>query len=153
MTQDEVDEVRMRVTIHWVRGLLKKGVLQLGTVPKHHLWFPADDVNIYELRQGNAPPSSDRPRHLKKLELWLDPDVPGEIREFVRMEGGLDKYIESKLHEAGKELTPNEVAEVRNRAIANFCKTRKNMRHMVAGSIYDNAFRDRPKQIIKVVPA
>jgi hypothetical protein len=133
MKQDDVDEIRMRVTIHWVRGLLKSGVMTLTTVRPHHLWFPVDDLGVYELRQGNAPSNPDRPRHLRGLELWLDPNVPQSVREYVRMGGGMDQLIEDRLETMDRELTSNEVQSIRMLAIANFCKKLAHPKRMVVG--------------------
>ena len=48
--------------------------------PVRHLWFPEDNVNRYELRLGNPPADSDRPRHLRGLQLVIDiRDIPQDV--------------------------------------------------------------------------
>jgi hypothetical protein len=37
-----------------------------------HIWYPTVDTEVYELRDGNAPADSDRPIHLRGLDLWID---------------------------------------------------------------------------------
>ena len=43
---------------------------------RYHLWFPTDDVQVYQLRPGNAPADQDRPRHMQGYTLAVDPLCP-----------------------------------------------------------------------------
>lgn len=147
MNQAQVDEVRMRVTIHWVRGMMLRGMGGvLAMVPKHHLWFPVDDIENYELRHGNAPVDSMRPKYLRKLSLWLEPDISPDTREFVRPGGTIDRMVEEWLAESDEATNvvwrPGRKAYVRTdsdpfrshayrcRVIAEFCKRKFNPTEM-----------------------
>jgi len=134
MTQADIDEVRLRVTLNWVRGLMIMGEA-LPVVGPRHLWFPKDDTAIYELREGNAPPNSARPTHLKFRDLWVEPNVSEAVRQYVRPGGGLDVYIEEKanfIKEAGRpQISPDEQAAIRARCIAEFCKKATHPRRLI----------------------
>lgn len=41
-----------------------------------HLWFPENDARVYELRDGNPPADSERPDHLRRIDLVVDPTAP-----------------------------------------------------------------------------
>ncbi len=73
LNQNKVDEVRLRVIRAYVQTnmeWLQEG-REIDKKPKH-LWFPDNDVNKYELREGNAPADQDRPKHLRGLKLHVD---------------------------------------------------------------------------------
>lgn len=75
--QRGVDEIRIRV----YKAVLNTCIKRLargygyrdGVGEKLHLWFPEDRATKYELRKGNAPAPSERPRHLRRLQLEIDP--------------------------------------------------------------------------------
>ena len=73
VNQERVDIVRMRV----MSALVQQGIWDVENgmpwVPTiQHLWFPADNVNEYELKPGAGPPRQERPRHLRDIDLELD---------------------------------------------------------------------------------
>lgn len=73
LTQPRVDWVRLRV-LSAVLGTLAEQAAA-GRRPDfgvRHLWFPEDNVNHYELRRGNPPSPSDRPKHMKNIDLVID---------------------------------------------------------------------------------
>lgn len=51
----------------------------------YHLWFPKDDIRVYALRRGNPPPDSERPVHLRGLDLVVDPcEVKPRVLDAIR---------------------------------------------------------------------
>jgi len=81
LRQDRVDLVRARAFCGLITGasqLAKLGRDYGLKLVIHHLWFPEDNVNEYELRVGNPPPDNERPKHLRRLVLWIDPLNPPE---------------------------------------------------------------------------
>ena len=135
VTQAEVDEVRTRVTLTWVRAMLQAGE-DPSKMEQKYLWFPRDDVEAYELRDGNAPGNSDRPAHLRFLELWMDPKVNQEVKNFLAPGGGLDTYVlekvDQKSEDRGKRLTDLEQQIVITWAIASYSKKMMNPSRIVA---------------------
>lgn len=74
--QHAVDVIRLSI-MSAVLGTCVSAV-QAGREPDlsvRHIWFPEDDMSKYELRRGNPPPDCDRPKHLKRLSLEIDPNV------------------------------------------------------------------------------
>ena len=76
LTQFQIDIVRLRVCkavtdVHMeeVRQKAFKGI------PSRYVWFPENNVNEYQLRMGNPPSDRDRPKHLKRFKLEIDPVV------------------------------------------------------------------------------
>jgi hypothetical protein len=72
--QKGIDVVRMRVLKVIIDNailLLHKGSTKIDLRVKH-LWFPENNLNIYELREGNPPPDSERPKHMRGFRLELD---------------------------------------------------------------------------------
>jgi hypothetical protein len=69
LNQRRVDIVRMRI----IRAVLDS-LVEFGPSGDRykHVWFPNDEINVYELREGNAPADSVRPKHLKRLDLSID---------------------------------------------------------------------------------
>lgn len=73
LTQDRIDEVRLRVMRAWAQTNIKwLANDKKPDLKAKHLWFPRDDINEYQLRTGNAPPNFDRPRHLRGFDLFID---------------------------------------------------------------------------------
>jgi hypothetical protein len=73
LNQEQVDFVRMRV-LKAVVDQAYEDTLE-GRCPDlsvRHVWFPHDNVNIYELRDGPAPVRSLRPKRLRSLDLEID---------------------------------------------------------------------------------
>lgn len=75
-----------------------------------HLWFPEDDIRVYELRDGNPPADSRRPRHLKGLKLEVDakagipPRILAQIRASPTMSAAFDSSVQASLDEIMCEL-------------------------------------------------
>lgn len=72
-----VDVTKMRVIAAMAAAALDD--FNAGRVPDigvHHLWFPTDNVNAYELRRGNPPHRKDRPRHMRDIDLVVDVMAP-----------------------------------------------------------------------------
>jgi len=75
-----VDYIRFRIIQALVNGQLKR--MQLPPVHEQylekpdlgvkHIWFPEDNMDRYELREGNPPADVDRPPHLRGLDLEID---------------------------------------------------------------------------------
>lgn len=89
VSQWEIDVVRMRVLYATINSALmhvNKG-LPFDLKPKH-LWFPKDEIQIYELRHGNPPSDSDRPKHLRGMELVVNLfDPPRRLLELLKEQG------------------------------------------------------------------
>lgn len=73
----DIDLVRMRV----MRACLstEKQRVADGHAPDYgprYVWFPDDNIDIYELHRGNPPPDSRRPKHLRGIDLWVDLTTP-----------------------------------------------------------------------------
>ncbi len=75
LTQFTVDCIKLRVLkVMADRGRrdLARGK-ELGAYSKvQHLWFPEPYADNYEARQGNPPPDSARPKHMRGIDLVLD---------------------------------------------------------------------------------
>ena len=74
LNQFQVDIVRLRICkaltdVHMAEQ--REG--KFKGIPSRHVWFPEDNVNSYELRDGNPPSDTDRPKHLRRYKLALDP--------------------------------------------------------------------------------
>jgi hypothetical protein len=78
LTQARVDVVRVRVLAAETRRILsdqQHSDKELEPVfAVKHLWFEDNNVNKYSLREGNPPPDSERPTHMRCLDLVVDPD-------------------------------------------------------------------------------
>lgn len=74
LNQERVDVVRMYVLRACIGTCLKmvqhKQPSNVRAI--RHLWFTNDNINEYELRDGNPPPDSKRPKHLRGLSLEID---------------------------------------------------------------------------------
>jgi hypothetical protein len=82
LSQSQVDKVRTRVVIACLISAVEQGKRKL---PVQHLWFPEDRETKYELRAGNAPADSDRPRHLRRLHLAIDlGEIPPTVVDAVK---------------------------------------------------------------------
>ncbi len=73
LSQGKIDEVRLRVIRAYAQTNVK-WIAEGGEPDKKpkHLWFPGNDVNVYEMREGNAPADQDRPKHLRGYKLHVD---------------------------------------------------------------------------------
>lgn len=89
--QLEVDAVRMRIINARIQSLCKlaeRGMpIEDEDFNVQHVWFPdRNNINRYELRDGNPPSDSGRPRHLKKLDLVIDiTELPARIKDILKI--------------------------------------------------------------------
>ena len=85
LSQWEIDVVRMRVIKNTVDSMMtwaERGVTPDYTV--NHLWFPENNVNHYELRKGNPPSNSDRPKHLHGFSIEVDVlCIPERVQDLI----------------------------------------------------------------------
>lgn len=60
-----------------------------------HIWFPENDIRIYEMRFGNPPARCERPKHLKTLDLVIDPvTTPQRVLDRIKKDKKLkDKFM------------------------------------------------------------
>ena len=81
--------------------------------PVYHLWFPENDLRVYELRKGNPPPATERPRHLRSIDLVVDiTHLPRRIKDMIRKDpkrraiyqGTLEEYRIKKSWERQSEI-------------------------------------------------
>lgn len=110
LEQWKIDLVALRVKRAWAET--QKDNLRLRIAPNfapHHLWFKANDVRIYELREGNAPPDSERPKHLRRFNLTIDitdatmpPELLARLEERgLRVDGAWAELVRQSLSPAG----------------------------------------------------
>ena len=89
LSQEQVDFVRFRI----IKARVDSAVAlvtanQPVDLKVKHVWFPRNNINEYEMRDGNAPPNSMRPKHLRNLDLAVDLfDWPRAVKDILR-EGG-----------------------------------------------------------------
>ena len=93
LTQESVDFVRLRV----MRAISTNDLTPGEKLKVSHLWFPRDDVNAYELRMGNPPADSQRPKHLRRLRLEIDLST-GRLPETIVDKLPLNKRLEYRKH-------------------------------------------------------
>ena len=73
LNQQVIDIVRLRVDV----ARKQQAVIDQNRIlTKKYLWFPKNDCDKYELRDGNPPADVDRPKWLRGYKLWL---TDGEI--------------------------------------------------------------------------
>ena len=74
VSQYQIDFVRLRICKNLLNMHLAEAEAgRFNGFPPRHVWFPDDNVNKYELRDGNPPSDRDRPKHLRNLKIELDP--------------------------------------------------------------------------------
>ena len=86
LDQFQIDLVRLRVC----RALIDHAIYTqelgiFGGFPPQHIWFPDDNSNKYEIRDGWGPTNEDRPKHLKHYKLEIDPPAIVESKELKRI--------------------------------------------------------------------
>lgn len=97
LTQQHIDVIRLRVMSAWAKT--QTNFLAQGHAVDwnyKHLWFPENDLRIYEMRDGNAPPDSSRPQHLRGMELAIDirdPGVVSRLLKRVRDDAGIEQPL------------------------------------------------------------
>lgn len=99
--QQDVDLVRLRVMAAILQTELSR--YENGEKPNleaRHLWFPEDDIRVYSLRLGNAPPDSERPQHLRRLALEIDvTSLPDSIARVIDSDKTLRRVFDSSIRE------------------------------------------------------
>jgi hypothetical protein len=59
-----------------------------------HLWFPENNVNHYELREGNPPGDSQRPKHMRRFRIEIDIlCIPESIQKLLDEEQSLEGLV------------------------------------------------------------
>lgn len=95
LSKERVQGIRERVYGNLIVSMLKSG---MKSWPVSHLWFPRDTVNAYELRSGNPPSDSDRPKHMRGYNLVVhiqDYVVEGFRKQYEQL---TNEGSESELH-------------------------------------------------------
>lgn len=98
LSQREIDFVRMRVIsvlieayLVWLNGRDTHD----SPVAVHYLWFPEDNVNHYELRDGNPPSDADRPKHLRGFRLECDiEEIPRAVHDLIKEAESVEKELQ-----------------------------------------------------------
>lgn len=104
LSQWEIDIVRMRI----IQTLVAEYAMdvQAGRCVDverlRHVWFPSNNVNAYELRDGAEPPNIKRPGHLKNFKLTVDVLNPPESVAEVLRARGVEVRRWSELYEVAK---------------------------------------------------
>jgi hypothetical protein len=91
-TQADADVLRIQVLMNMLNtaGIHARQGKQ-PNLDVCHVWFPNDTTLQYEMRPGNPPARSMRPKHLRNLELWVDPfNLPKTIVEILGETGKVD---------------------------------------------------------------
>lgn len=115
----ELDVIKLRVmntTINKMCTAADRGAEP--DLTKHmYLWFPEDNLNHYELRKGNPPPDSERPKYLRGLDLSIKFDV-------------WPRRLKHRMYERGIELKDSELNEpyVRYKELLNDESNKNNIR-------------------------
>lgn len=103
LSQPRVDMVIFRCIVSKLEALsegLAKGIDQ-NVDQIFHVWFPQDNVNKYSLKKGNPPADSQRPKHLRGLNLVVDILCPPRrIRDFFEAVGYPVEDLRTPLEEA-----------------------------------------------------
>jgi hypothetical protein len=99
-----VDVTKMRV----IAALVSKAMSEYhrGLDPDLtpcHLWFETNNVNEYVLRMGSPPPRSQRPKHLRDIDLVVDVRSPPRSIVELLAAKGIDIDIESAKRRADRE--------------------------------------------------
>lgn len=95
-----VDVAKMRVLATRVRQFVAQ--YERGRDPDIspcHLWFPVNNVNEYYIRPGNPPPRSQRPRHIKDIDLIVDVMSPPRSIVAELAKRGIDLDIQRMMRE------------------------------------------------------
>jgi len=73
-TQNAIDEILSRVLVRILVSEAQRGTPDEARrrMKVQHLWFPAPQLDRYELREGNPPADADRPKWLKRKNLVID---------------------------------------------------------------------------------
>ena len=67
-----------------------------------HLWFPDDNILNAELRHGNPPSESGRPKHLKRKNLVIHPWEPDQhVKDLLGSMMRIDFDLLKRIFEPG----------------------------------------------------
>lgn len=90
LSQPRIDAVRLGVMKQFVDNAYacmneKRDYAQYLRV--HHLWFPTNNINDRELRQGNPPSDYGRPKHMRGFDIVIDicewpPKIKALLQEY-----------------------------------------------------------------------
>lgn len=119
-TQEYIDRVRSRVTLHLIRSVLMRAT----STKIWHIWFPNPKTEKhYELRYGNPPHDVERPQHLKGKILSIDLGlVPQSVVNALSPGGEIERIIDDALDKEGISAIDKSVRKqiVIKRAIDSF---------------------------------
>lgn len=89
ITQEQVDIIRMAAILNRLRWTIFAKAMGEPVHDGHqYLWFDKDDINHYEIRPGNPPARSRRPKHLKNIDLVVDVHKPPQrIKDMLEARG------------------------------------------------------------------
>jgi hypothetical protein len=101
-----IDLWRLRAAKALINSLV--GDVEGGNIPERvstvwHLWFPDNNLNNYELREGNPPPDSKRPAYMRGLDIVVDLNcpVPPIVDRFIEDYSGAAPALVSDLTQGG----------------------------------------------------
>ncbi len=90
LDQEKIDIERMMAVIQVIKSELARAESTQTPVNfgVRHLWFPKNNVNIIELRDGNPPADADRPKHLRRFDITVDIlNPPQRIQDLLERRG------------------------------------------------------------------
>lgn len=92
-TQKTVNDVKVRVVWNMLKSMVQHDLPAYGI---KHLWFPYPNDTAYSMRDGNPPPDSERPKHLRKKDLIIDighvfDDSKDNIRDIISASAELEE--------------------------------------------------------------
>lgn len=105
--QFEVDLIRMRIIQSLIGRALANGKLGLpADLEVKYVWFPTNNLNHYEMRQGNPPSRHSRPGYLRGIDLELDVLEPPKRMRDIAAEYGTELFSlsEALLNEQSKKV-------------------------------------------------
>jgi hypothetical protein len=87
--QRGIDAVKVRVWWQLLQGSkVPRAMLSGEGQTVFHVWFPTDSLQVYELRDGNPPARSERPKYLRDANLVIDMfHIPETIRDELVCQG------------------------------------------------------------------
>lgn len=99
--QDFVDLIGLRITmtlLNEASARLERG--EHHDLKHYHLWFPTNDIRVYELRPGNPPADADRPEHLRNIDLVVDPlELKARIKQEILSSPGRSEMMRDHVHQ------------------------------------------------------
>lgn len=119
LTQMRIDVEKMHANVSILSSMMAAENPDLDKV--WHIWFPTDNVNDYELREGPPPPDIERPKHLRNFNLVVDPLVmPASVIDRFKEAGiplsdgrtALEQTREQVAHALESELVQKFITDV-----------------------------------------